>query len=218
MDGHIPRQEAVIERKAMTIVYSPTLLKQSQALQAAIAQLVQRKRIPQVLIIYPNRVPVYSLGLQDVVKNAEPAAAATLVAWRYFAGGESPAGTVAGDLDPAASAQVKSLTYGSTALDALESFKALASIPGLPDQGYEPRMLRIPGLLVEAYWLVPPALPPGNQAGYVIPYHTLLEELDPKKAYPVDKFFTIIRPLASKALAGNEYPKNSQTSTHQAML
>jgi hypothetical protein len=62
---------------------------------------------------------------------------------------------------------------------------------------FEPRMLRIPGLLVTAFWLKSPT--PG--ADWVVPLHTKIGDLLTEKMYTMDEFLKITKSLAEKRLA-----------------
>jgi hypothetical protein len=66
----------------------------------------------------------------------------------------------------------------------------------MPQGEFEPRMLRVPGLLLTAIWLK--AL--GGQADCVVPLHTRLSKL-PEKWYSMDNFLKIVQPLAEERLA-----------------
>jgi hypothetical protein len=81
----------------------------------------------------------------------------------------------------------------------------LENLPDLHGRSYDPRLLRIPGLYIEAFWLKP--LSPGDETDLVVPYHTPLKDLDPAKPYPIKDFLDRIRPLAEQALAVNDSPK-----------
>ncbi len=67
---------------------------------------------------------------------------------------------------------------------------------GLTDD-YEPRMLRIPGLLVTTIWLK------SQRAGgtdWVVPLHTKISDLQKEVLFTMDKFLEITRPLAKDRL------------------
>jgi hypothetical protein len=67
---------------------------------------------------------------------------------------------------------------------------------------YEPRMLRIPGLLVTAVWLKSE-----TSAGtdWVVPLHTKIGALLNKEMYTMEEFLAITRPLAEGRLASTVF-------------
>jgi hypothetical protein len=67
---------------------------------------------------------------------------------------------------------------------------------------HEPRVLRIPGLLVTAVWLK--SQTPGG-TDWVVPLHTKIGDLLTKEMYTMDEFLKITKPLAEKRLASPIY-------------
>ena len=66
---------------------------------------------------------------------------------------------------------------------------------------FEPRMLRIPGLLVTTVWLK-------SQTGgtdWVVPLHTKIGDLLKKELFTMDEFLNITRPLAGKRLESTTF-------------
>jgi hypothetical protein len=181
----------------MPIIYWPTLVKQTQAFRTGLDQLAQLKKIPTDLTIQPP-LPVYNAGVRDVIMNSNLDASAKLVAWRYFAVSDSQGIAVSGDLDLGALPRVTSLAYGKSVLETLRTTEGPASTdPDLLNAQFEPRLLRIPGLLLECLWLSP-MQPLGGAIGWVVPYHTLIRDLGPRE--PADTFYQKLRPWAEKAL------------------
>ncbi len=192
----------------MPIVYYPVLRRQSQAFQAGLLQLIQLRRIPDGLTVYPLALPIYNLSARDVLANADLDSVAKLVGSRYFAAGNDAQTTVAGDLDESSTPQLTGLSYGSTPSQALEALQALQDLPELSDSSsYKPQLLRIPGLLVEAFWLT--SSDGADTTEWVVPYHTLIKDLDPAQAYTVKDFFDRLRPLAQQVLTENDSPKST---------
>ena len=192
----------------MPIVFYPTSLRQSQAFEAGLLHLVQLDRIPTGFRIYPFTLPVYNLGTRDVLANADLKATARLVSWRYFAANDNQSTAVVGDVDATATPRVTGLSYGALALETLKATQALESMPGLSATHYEPRLLRIPGLLVEAFWLK--TMSPGDEADLVVPYHTLIKELSPTRLHPVRDFYEKISADAAKAIVEDDSPKTAR--------
>ncbi|MDQ2843695.1 MAG: hypothetical protein M3Y72_22175 [Acidobacteriota bacterium] len=192
----------------MPIIYYPTLFRQSQVFKAGLLQLSQLHRIPAGLSVYPHTLPIFNLGAREILANADPGSTAKQVGWRYFAGVDNPKTTVAGDVDMSSVPQIASLFYGASAWTALQAAEALGDLPDLSGDSYEPRMLRIPGLLIEALWLKP--LSAGAGTDRIVPYHTLIKSLDPATPYPAQDFFDKIRHFAEQAITDNGSHKTAR--------
>ena len=189
----------------MPIIFYPVLRIQSEAFQTSLQQWMQLRRIPEGLSVHPNRYPVYNLGARDVLAQTDLSATARLISWRYFAN-EDPGGvTVAGDVNLASPPRVVSLSYGTANREYLNTAGRLGNLPGLNARSYDPRLLRIPGLYVEAFWLKP--MSPGDETDLIVPYHTPLTNLDPAKPIPAKDFFEQLRLLAQQALMTSDAPK-----------
>jgi hypothetical protein len=159
--------------------------KRTLAFKAALKQLSQLKGIPSNLTIYPP-LPLYDVGLRDAIRSSSSLdTSGKLVGWRYFAGGRSEGTAVSGDMDLSSVPKVTSLSYGEPVLLALEAIQKAASLPDLANAQFEPRLLRIPGLLLECLWLTPIQAPTAEPAsagapGWVFPYHKLINALPPQ--------------------------------------
>ena len=175
---------------------------QSQAFQAGLGLLTQLKRVSSQLTVNPNPLPIYNLGARDVTAGTDIGAAGKLAGWRYYATDASAARAVSGDLDSSSTPRVTKLSYGPDVWEIWKRIEALGAGVGLPENGmYEPCLLRIPGLLIEAFWFRPRMQSGGAaDSGWVVPYHTLLKDLDPLKLYSVNEFLAKIVPAAQKAL------------------
>jgi hypothetical protein len=165
----------------MPIISWPMSVARSLAFQASLSQLAQLQRIPNDFVIMPNPLPVYNVDLRDLLLTADAGVAAKQVCWRYFANGNSQDTVIAGDVDLSSPPRVLRISYGSPVWAALQV--ASTDHPQVPDMArlqYEPRLLRVPGLYVEAYWmrmLSPTA--PGADTGWVIPYHMFQRQDSP---------------------------------------
>ena len=199
----------------MPIVFYPTSFRKTQAFQAGLLHLVQLHRIPAGLTVYPHTLQIYNLGARDVLAKADPGVTAKLVSWRYFAGGDNETTTVAGDVDASSTPQVTSLSYGASAWTALKAAEALENLPDFsgPAASYEPRLLRIPGLLTEAFWLKSLSQSAGREADWVVPYRTPIKDLDQAKPYPIKDFLQMLYPLAQQAVKGNDSPIATRPSS-----
>lgn len=179
-------------------------VQQSHAFHAGLLHLIKLRRIPDGVSVAPHPHPVYNLRLQHVLANAgEGPVTGDLAGWRYYASSQSSDLAVAGHID-FATKRVTSLSYGDTVQRNLDAAKSLENLSECADGTYEPRLLRIPALLLEAFWLEPILEAQANTAtGWIVPFHTLSKEVEEGKPYPVKDFFRLIRPLAENALAAN---------------
>src|SRR5262249_39376670 len=144
---------------------------------------------------------VYTLKLENLVKDSA-IAGAEMAGWRFLAGGQLGP-PVAGHLttsDKDSGWKMTSLSRGPRIADFLQAaIKLIALVPPLEDlqsQRYELRMLSIPGLLIEAFWLKSPA----GDKDYVVPYNALSGELIEKRVVPMDEFLRTIWNLAEERL------------------
>jgi hypothetical protein len=184
----------------------PASPKQLRAFQAALSQLAELHPIPAGLTSQ-QRLPIYNVGLRDVIAAKDPSGIGTQVSWRYFATDDGQTNAVSGDVDLSEVPRVTSLSYGPEVLAALKASDSLDKIAALPADDFEPRLLRIPGLLLECFWLTPMLQPESVEPAWVVPYHTVLktQTLDKTRAYESAEFLDIIRPLARRALADKKF-------------
>jgi hypothetical protein len=184
----------------MPITHWPDSSKQRQAFQLALNQIVHLLRIPGGLASKPP-LPIYNAGVRDLMINNGLDNSGTLVGWRYFAGGGAQPTAVSGDLDLSANPKLTNVAYGQPVLRALSAIEALENNPSLQAAEFEPRLLRVPGLLLECLWLSPLQTPSPDSADWVLPYHTLISDLNPQQLYRSPDMFQTLQPLARIALA-----------------
>jgi hypothetical protein len=190
----------------MPIVLWPPSVKQREVFEAGLRDLVALHRIPEGLIVDPNPLPVYSFELRDVLARAELADRGKLVSWRYYATGGAPATVVSGDVTTTSTPQLTTLSYGPAVVEAMNTAKDIQKRRGAEVPSYEPRLLRIPGLLVEAHWVKPLVQPAGGKAtGWVLPYNTPHGHLRAKE-FTEEDFSAEISPLAEKVLGMTDSP------------
>lgn len=171
---------------------------------------------------------VFDLQLQDLRSDAGLGAAAP-VGWRFLASQPAPAiltkplkGKRLGDDGPGGNTQedgvvaadvVQSASGGKPELVALlrdprfsRALRAIQDVQNLPqvqDQDYELRVLRIPGILIEAFWLV--SL--GNQPDLLVPILSTAPELKRMQPYAANEFLPIARSLAGGFLKFDGFVK-----------
>jgi hypothetical protein len=194
----------------MPIISWPTSITQSRAFQASLSQLVQLKRIPKDFAIMPNPLPVYSVGPRDLINSTDANVAAKLVSWRYFANGSSPNSVIAGDVSLSLPPRITSLSYGNQVWNSLQVAEAThPDVPKMDTSLYEPRLLRVPPLYVEAYWMksLSPSSP-GEETGWIIPYHMDQPPDSPDLArmYPMKAFSDQLLRLALTQLNKPDAP------------
>src|SRR4051812_20564116 len=140
---------------------------------------------------------VYNVGLPDLaaglgVANAKPSA------WRFLAADVS--GTaIAGEVPNATQDRgwlMTSLSHGPHIAAALQASVDLEALDEVQSLDYDLLTLRIPGLLIEAFWLKPRA----GGAELVVPYITRSKQVELFHKYTMDEFLNIVRPMAIKRL------------------
>jgi hypothetical protein len=185
----------------MPIKNWPSSRKQTQAFQATLNHLVQLKKIPSSVLKMPLSppLPIYNVGVRAVILNQNLIACGKLVAWRYFAGGDSEETSVSADVDLSTRPRVTHITYGESVFQTLNALENTAKSPELGNTQFEPRLLRIPGVLMQCLWFIP--LEAGNEKSYVVPHHTVLQ-CDRWTPMPADKFYEeMLLPGAQRVLA-----------------
>jgi hypothetical protein len=144
----------------------------------------------RILIQTPVALHVFTLGLDEVDQGIHKAKSA---GWRFLA--VDPAGVpVAGDviepegLKPRMTGVSRDPIIGRAIL-AVREVESLAAVQG---KDYELQVLRIPGVLTEAFWLK--SL--NGEGDLMVPVLTASKRFEKMRPYPVDEFFSIVRELA----------------------
>jgi hypothetical protein len=140
---------------------------------------------------------VFTVGLGDIagnagIQNAKPAG------WRFLASGASGR-VIAGEVpeaSPDGTFSMTSLAHGPNVAASLQSAAQLDALDKAQAADYDLLTLRIPGLLVEAFWLKSRS----GGADLVVPYVTRNKQLELNRAYSLEEFLGIVRPLAAKRL------------------
>jgi hypothetical protein len=178
----------------MPLIFAKPSIELRRVFEAGLLHLVQLGRVPAGLSINPNPDPICVLSLKDGVENFQLPAVPIPVSWRYFAGDISGP-VVAGDITVTSPPVIAGLLYGDTAKRALQAKLALASLPETQASDYEPFLLRIPGALVEAFWLKPSA----DGTPWIVPFGPTFEPTH-RQGTPVtvDGFLHTLRPVATQ--------------------
>jgi hypothetical protein len=137
---------------------------------------------------------VFSVGLEDIVEGQEIRGAKS-VGWRFLTGAR---------LGPAVACDVTERQEGSPKVTgvsrdplisaAIRATHEIETLPAVREKDYELRVLRIPGLLIEAFWLVSRT----GETDLLVPVLTRSRLLKVMQPYPVAEFLNIVRPLIAK--------------------
>lgn len=153
-----------------------------------------------LLYVHPeqhNMQVIYALGLQDLMasglKNARK------IGWRFLAASALRQAVAAnltqvGDGAP----QMTALTRGPEIASAIRAAQRVHEFPPAkdPKYEYELRVLKIPGVLLEVFWLKAT-----NGNDLVVPYFALFcDKLNVMRVLQVDEFVDIVKPLVQKRL------------------
>jgi hypothetical protein len=139
----------------------------------------------------PQAQQVFVLGLDDL-----PLDNARFLGWRFLTGGRSGSALTAEVRATGPGGQPK-LTGLSRGTGVTRSIHAAADVRKLPQaEGHELRVLAIPGLLTEAFWLK--AIPGESEDDFVVPFLVTPKELLLMHPYPAKDFLTTAQTLANQ--------------------
>ncbi len=146
---------------------------------------------------------IYILSLHEIVQGkglGDPKP----VVWEFLVGEVSgPAVAICvAHPPPGQPPRMTSVTRGPAPAEALQATQQVEKLPQVQARNYELRRLRIAGLSIGAFWLR--ALEGGPDL--VVPYHALARELQRMRAYDMDEFLAVVKPLAEKRLKFNDAP------------
>lgn len=153
-----------------------------------------------LLYVHPeqhNMQVIYALGLQDLMKCG--LSKARKVGWRFLACSALRQAVAANlaqvDDEPP---QMTALTRGTEIASAIRAAQRVREFAPAKDtqNEYELRVLKIPGLLIEVFWLKA-----RNGNDLVVPYFALFcDQLNVMRVLQLDEFLNIVKPLAQKRL------------------
>jgi len=129
--------------------------------------------------------------------------------WRYLIGFSSRDALFA-TFDP--QLKVTGLSRGPKATVAVEAARELRSLPATSDGEYRVRVLTIPGLLTEAFWLTRES--GGDPNNFIVPFFTS-QELRGGHAYPAGDFFKLVADLANRRLSKEPITTGNQANADQ---
>ena len=139
---------------------------------------------------------VYSLGLNQIIHGPDPGDD-LFVGWRYVYSVNPDVAVNAEVLvEQDGSPSYAGVSRGPRTAKALRAALQAESWPGVPDGKYELRVLRIPGILTDAYWLR--STSPANDL--VIPYDTMEEGIEVLHVYRMAKFLEYAKVSAQQRI------------------
>jgi hypothetical protein len=164
---------------------------------------------------------LYSVGLQAIINAKALDAFDSPTVWRYMAGSHENGATAAVCwVTPELHGKVVATARAAEAADVLASTALLNKLSEVmnPNNQYEIRVLRVPALCVEAFWLK--STTPGGDV--LVPYGLVQGasnqiklpgggRLNKNQAYPVADFLKIATEAAKKRLAAEKKPLASKT-------
>jgi hypothetical protein len=164
--------------------------------------------------------PIYSVGLNAIVNATALADFDKIFCWRFLAG-DVTAGIASGcwatpEMD-GVPAKIIAAIRGPEAADVLASatgLNGLNIVSSQPDNHYDVRVLRVPALCLEAFWLrdTNPVALGAKSSDWIVPYglithgSTIIKlpgghTLNKNQAYSEADFLTIARNAAQRRLA-----------------
>ena len=168
--------------------------------------------------------PIYSVGLRTIQIPTVLAGLNQPICWRFITGSSDPTdqaatGCWATPEIQGLPAKVVAAVRGLEATDVLASTTQLNQLSIVVDQPanqFEVRVLRIPGLVVEAFWLKYTGLTPGAE-DWIVPYGLIQGTaniiklpgggtLNKNQAYPASDFLRIAAIAAQKRLDAEKNP------------
>lgn len=162
---------------------------------------------------------VYTLGLRDIVDGKRVDDSLNHTSWRFLAGGHKNVSTAGSFQTTPDLSKVTGVLESPEIAGILNNIQQLNDLPQVKEpfnNMYELRVLRIPGIYIEAFWLKCMKGPPGD---WLVPYGVFLHadgthlklpgglKLTRMGPIPADILLDKIQPLAKKLLAFHNPPK-----------
>jgi hypothetical protein len=153
----------------------------------------------------PVGVPVFVVvGLNQINRGDDILSIAKPAGWRFLVSTDFGQ-PIAADVTTRAGAAPKmtSVWRGSPIQQVVSAKDTIKRLDQVQTGNYELRILRLPELRIEAYWLKSLT----NDRDLVVPVLTLAKELNPLQPYPVDKFRQIVSDLSAKEFPDKTKPR-----------
>jgi hypothetical protein len=143
---------------------------------------------------------VFSVGLKPLSQGRKLGESANPRSWRFSIPARSGpplfVTVTRQDGDPP---QITGLSRGPQAAIYVKAAQDVRKLPEVTEHDYELRILAIPGLLTECFWLK--WLPENPDRDLIVPFATAQKELMPLHPYSAGDFLKIVGPLAKRRLA-----------------
>jgi hypothetical protein len=152
----------------------------------------------------PPAYQVFTLGLVPLSEGRKLEDNVTSVSWRFLINSSSGGGLYATVAARAGEQpKVTGVSRGPKAVIALQANQDLRKLrqADTNEQKYELRLLTVPGLLTEAFWMK--WIPDDAEKDLIVPFFTS-QKLVPMHAYSIDEFVGIAGPLAQARLRAEE--------------
>lgn len=138
-------------------------------------------------------VKVFTLGIVDVLGESALASAKP-AGWRFFAADGSAAVDIVEPADGGRPRMI-SLLHDPTISTAIEAIGTIEGMAQWEGHDYELRLLRIPGILVEAVWLFS-----AEEPDWLLPILRRAKALKTLWPYTVDEYFKICQSASERCL------------------
>ncbi len=144
----------------------------------------------------------FILGLRALGRGTGITSAKSM-SWRFLAG-STASEAVAGECSQDAETGVWRLTqvaYGSGVWEMIDAANSLSQLPGIPPLAeFHVRYLKIPGILVEAFWLASPDGSADLAVVFPLPPNQLQRRLNDQAVYEMPVFLNIVSALSAERL------------------
>lgn len=149
----------------------------------------------------PAPLQNFTLGLR-ALHRAEGTPSAKPGSWRFFAGATADDAIAGHCLQDTATGpwRLTNLAYGTRVAQMIDAAKGLDQLTGLSLDGFELRYLTIPGILVEAFWLVAPVGGTDLAVIFPLPPNQLQRSLNVRAVYELPIFLKIVSTLSAERL------------------
>jgi hypothetical protein len=170
---------------------------------------------------------IYSVGLQTIANLKGLESVKAPLCWRFIAGGHKKMNTAAGcwctHESNGTQAKVMASFQGEELAEVLactERLNQLTEVAEYRANKYEMRVLRIPALCIEAFWLKSRS---SEKRDLMVPYGLILDSpgviklgagatIQQNKTYPVADFLEIVGKAARRRLAATTTPAHARTT------
>jgi hypothetical protein len=117
--------------------------------------------------------------------------------WRVLSSTPSGQVVAADVVKPAAApSRISSVSFDPRLRKVMQQIKDLETLAAVKQQDYELMIVKVPGILLEAFWLKSRT----GAGDLLVPVLTRSEELKVMEAYPVDRFLDIARQVVTRFL------------------